>query len=58
MDILSIGNSFSQDAQRYLHRIAQSDDFTLNSLTCSLAAVLCSSIIRICAVMKRPIHWK
>lgn len=31
MDILSIGNSFSQDAQRYLHRIAQRDDFTLNS---------------------------
>lgn len=31
MNILSIGNSFSQDAQRYLHRIAKSDAFTLNT---------------------------
>lgn len=29
MDILSIGNSFSQDAQRYLHRIAKADGFDL-----------------------------
>ncbi len=30
MDILSIGNSFSQDAQRYLHQIAKADGFNLN----------------------------
>ena len=29
MNILSIGNSFSQDAQRYLHRIAKADGFVL-----------------------------
>lgn len=31
MNVLSIGNSFSQDAQRYLHRIARADGFTLNT---------------------------
>jgi len=31
MNVLSIGNSFSQDAQRYLHRIAKADSFTLNT---------------------------
>ncbi len=31
MNILSIGNSFSQDAQRYLHRIAKADGFDLNT---------------------------
>lgn len=31
MDILSIGNSFSHDAQRYLHRIAKTDGFSLNT---------------------------
>ncbi len=31
MNILSIGNSFSTDAQRYLHSIAKSDGFELNS---------------------------
>ena len=30
MNVLSIGNSFSQDAQRYLHGIAKSDGFPLN----------------------------
>ena len=30
MNILSIGNSFSQDAQRYLNQIAEADGFTLN----------------------------
>lgn len=30
MDILSIGNSFSEDAQRYLHGIAKADKFQLN----------------------------
>lgn len=29
MDILSIGNSFSQDAQRYLHQIAEADGVKL-----------------------------
>ena len=31
MEILSIGNSFSRDAQHYLHRIARADGVTLNS---------------------------
>lgn len=31
MDILSIGNSFSQDAQRYLHSIAKADTVSLNT---------------------------
>lgn len=31
MDILSIGNSFSQDAQRYLHSIAKADNVSLNT---------------------------
>ena len=31
MDILSIGNSFSQDAQRYLHNIAKADGVCLNT---------------------------
>ncbi len=31
MNILSIGNSFSQDAQRYLHRIAKADGVELNT---------------------------
>ncbi len=31
MNILSIGNSFSQDAQRYLHGIAKKDGFALNT---------------------------
>ena len=31
MNILSIGNSFSQDAQRYLHQIARVDGFKLNA---------------------------
>lgn len=30
MNILSIGNSFSQDAQRYLHQIAKADGVELN----------------------------
>ncbi len=31
MNILSVGNSFSEDAQRYLHQIAKRDGFTLNT---------------------------
>ena len=31
MNILSIGNSFSQDAHRYLHRIAKTDGCALNT---------------------------
>ena len=31
MNILSIGNSFSQDAQRYLHKIAEADGYNLNA---------------------------
>ena len=30
MEILAIGNSFSQDATRYLHRIARAAGVTLN----------------------------
>ena len=42
MNILSIGNSFSQDAQRYLHRIAKADGVNLNAFNlviggCSLS---------------------
>ncbi|MBR5543009.1 MAG: DUF4886 domain-containing protein [Oscillospiraceae bacterium] len=42
MQILSIGNSFSQDAQRYLNRIAKADGFQLNTFNlyiggCSLS---------------------
>ena len=42
MNILSIGNSFSQDAQRYLHRIAKADGMELNTFNlfignCSLS---------------------
>ncbi len=42
MDILSIGNSFSQDAQRYLHQIANADAYSLDSFNlhiggCSLS---------------------
>ena len=31
MNILSIGNSFSQDAHRYLHRIAKADGYEMNT---------------------------
>ena len=31
MNVLSIGNSFSQDAQRYLHRIAKADGYSLDT---------------------------
>ncbi|MDD6308286.1 MAG: DUF4886 domain-containing protein [Clostridia bacterium] len=31
INILSIGNSFSQDAQKYLHQIAQADGFNLDA---------------------------
>ena len=42
MKLLSIGNSFSQDAQRYLHRIAKADGVALNTFNlyiggCSLS---------------------
>lgn len=42
MNILSIGNSFSQDAQRYLHQIGRSDGFAIHAVNlyiggCSLA---------------------
>ena len=31
MNILSIGNSFSQDAQRYIHRLAKKDGFEMRT---------------------------
>ena len=42
MDVLSIGNSFSHDAQRYLHNIAKTDGVNLNTFNlciggCSLS---------------------
>lgn len=40
MQVLSIGNSFSADAQRYLHRIARTDGVVLN--TCNLYIGGCS----------------
>ena len=40
MQVLSIGNSFSMDAQRYLHRIAKKDGVELN--TCNLYIGGCS----------------
>ena len=43
MNILSIGNSFSQDAQRYLHQIAKAGGVNLNAFNlyiggCSLSS--------------------
>lgn len=38
MNILSIGNSFSQDAQRYLHGIAKADGFILNTFNLFIGA--------------------
>jgi len=43
MNILSIGNSFSQDAQRYLHQIAKADGVDINTFNlyiggCSLSS--------------------
>ena len=32
MKLLSIGNSFSQDAQRYLHRLAKNDGTDLKTV--------------------------
>ncbi len=32
MNVLSIGNSFSMDAQRYIHRIARADGFALTTV--------------------------
>ena len=37
MNILSIGNSFSQDAQRYLHRIAKADGYSLDTFNLYIA---------------------
>ena len=31
MNVLSIGNSFSQDAQRYLHNLAEKDGFNMRT---------------------------
>lgn len=36
MNILSIGNSFSQDAQRYLHRIAKADGYSLDTFNINI----------------------
>ena len=36
MNVLSIGNSFSQDAQRYLHGIAKADGFELNTFNINI----------------------
>ena len=35
MNVLSIGNSFSQDAQRYLHQIAAADGYDVSGNTFS-----------------------
>lgn len=49
MNILSIGNSFSQDAQRYLHQIAKADSVELNAFNlyiggCPLAQHYCNML--------------
>lgn len=54
MNILSIGNSFSHDAQRYLHKIAKSDGFELNSFnlyigSCSLSMHYRNMLSKQCA---------
>lgn len=46
MDILSIGNSFSQDAQRYVHGIAKSDGFNLNAFNLYIGGCPLSSHFR------------
>ena len=47
MNVLSIGNSFSQDAQRYLHRIAKADGVTISSFIFISEDVLFHSITEI-----------
>ncbi len=46
MDVLSIGNSFSQDAQRYLHSIARADGFELNCFNLYIGGCLLSHHFR------------
>lgn len=46
MNILSIGNSFSQDAQRYLHRIAAADGVKLNSFNLMIGGCTLSTHYR------------
>jgi hypothetical protein len=46
MNILSIGNSFSQDAQRYLHRIAAADGATLNTFNLMIGGCTLSTHYR------------
>lgn len=54
MNILSIGNSFSHDAQRYLHQIAKADGFNLNAFnlyigSCSLSLHYRNMLSKQCA---------
>ena len=46
MNILSIGNSFSQDAQRYLHGIARADGVELNAFNLYIGGCLLSQHYR------------
>ena len=54
MNILSIGNSFSQDAHRYLHNIAKADRYALNTFNiviggCSLSTHYRNMMGEVCA---------
>jgi len=46
MDILSIGNSFSQDAQRYLHQIARVDGVNIRSFNLCIGGCCLSNHYR------------
>ena len=46
MNILSIGNSFSQDAHRYLHEIAKADGVDLTSVNLYIGSCSLSSHFR------------
>ena len=46
MDILSIGNSFSQDAQRYLYQIARADKVELNAFNLFIGNCSCAEHYR------------
>ena len=46
MNILSIGNSFSEDSQRYLHRIAKADGVVLNTFNLMIGGCTLSTHYR------------
>lgn len=50
MNVLTIGNSFSEDSTRYLHGIAKSDGVDIQVANCISVVALLSSIIEICCL--------